>query len=885
MNRRLLPVFLLSIAAAAVAPIACAQEPPARNATTATEALRFGQYDDALRMARADAAREPANATPVRIQADVLRGTGKYAEAEDVHAAFLRAHPDDASLWNRLGEVQKERGRLAEAQASFQKAIAGRAPDSLMAHVNLAQLQFDRGAIDSAMTAFDRFIDVYNSRRGRLTASELEAVAIACRYLARNNPQLSKDAMRAFDEAIAADSNDLDRRVRQGEMFVEKFAGDLALPALQGVLAVNPRHARANLAMAQLRMFDEVESPSPWVQKALDVNPALPEARALAALLLMDLERYSEAAEEARKGLTADLTAPAALIALAAAQYLQHDTASCIATLAKVQARQPRSADAEVVLANVAARTRLYGEAARFAQAGANLDPRNARALALLGINAMRIGEIERGRAALDSSFKIDPYDPWSYNTLGLLDTFKDYVEVKTPRFIVMIERKDADLLAPYVEMLAEQAYDSLAARYGFKPETPIRVEIYRSHQDFSVRTVGLMGLGALGVSFGKVVAMDSPAARRVGEFNWGSTLWHEIGHVFTLGATGGRVPRWLSEGLSVYEERRARPAWGEDPSPLFFAAYAGGQLPKVSRLNDGFMRPAFPAQVPLSYYLASMVGEMIEQERGVAAIRGMLDGYRRGLTTERVFRDVLKVEPAAFDEAFDKWLRRRFEKQFDAVKPATPAAFGGRRAQSGDAIPITGPFLETLDRGRELLGQGKVDEAIVELKKAKEMFPEYAQPDGPYALLAQAYRMKNDVRAAAAELQAMTNINEEAFVENMAAAAAMLELNDRAGALAALDRAVWINPFDPDALSMLADLAAQVPERRIAIRERRALLALDPTDRVEALYQLALAYADAGDLVSARREVLRALEQAPNYSKAQDLLLRIRSSRPPGTN
>jgi cellulose synthase operon protein C len=885
MSRRILPVVLLSLAATLVAPVACAQEPPARNASNAEEALRTGQYDDALRMARADAAREPTNVRPVRIQADVLRGIGKYAEAEDVLANFTRSNPNDASLWNRLGEVQVERGRLSDAQASFQKAIAGRAPDSLMAHVNLAILQFDRGAVDSAMTAFDRFIDVYNNRRGRLTAQELEAVAISCKYLARNNPNLIKDAMRAFDEAIAADSSDLDRRVRQGEMFVEKFAGDLALTALQGVLAVNPRHARANLAMAHLRVFDEIESPSSWVQKALDVNPALPEARALAALLLMDLERYTEAAEEARRGLTADSTAPAALIALAAAQYLQHDSAAFTATLEKIHARRPKSADAAVVLANVAARTRLYGEAVTFAQSGVTRDPRSARSLALLGINAMRTGEMERGKAALDSSFKIDPYDPWSFNTLKLIDTFKDYVEVKTPRFIVMVERKDADLLTPYVEALAEQAYDSLAARYGFKPETPIRIEIYRSHQDFSVRTVGLSGLGALGVSFGKVVAMDSPAARRVGEFNWGSTLWHEIGHVFTLGATGGRVPRWLSEGLSVYEERRARPAWGEEPSPLFFATYAGGQLPKVSRLNDGFMRPAFPAQVPLSYYLASMVGEMIEQQQGIAAIRGMLDGYRRGLTTERVFREVLKVEPAAFDDSFDKWLRKRFEKQFGAIKPATPASLGGRRAQGADLIPITGAFLETLDRGRALLGEGKVDEAIVELKKAKEMFPEYAMSDGPYALLAQAYRMKNDVRAAAAELQAMTSINEEAFVENMAAAAAMLELNDRAGALAALERAVWINPFDQEAHTKLAELAAQIPERRIAVRERRALLALDPTDRVEALYQLALAYADAGDMVSARREVLRALEQAPNYSKAQDLLLRIRSSRPPGTN
>ena len=885
MSRRLASALVVVAAALMAAPVACAQEQVVRNATNAREALRFGQYDDAIRMARADAAREPANAQPVRIHADALRGTGKYADAEDVMIAFTSAHPNDATLWTSIGRVQRERGRLNDAESSFRKAVTGRAPDSLTAVVNLAELQFERGATDSAMKAFDRFIDVYNDRRGRLTPSELEAVGIACRYLGRDNPQLFKDARRALEEAVATDSMDLDRRVRLAELFLEKYDGTNALQLASGVLEVNPRHARANLVMAQVRLFDELENPAPFVAKALDVNPALPEARALAAILLIDVERYADAAAEARRGLTVDSTAPSALIALAAAQYLQHDSAAFSATLATIHARQPKSAEAEAALANVAARSRLYGEAVRFAQAGVDRDPKSARALSYLGINALRIGEIQRGRTALDQSFNLDPFDPWSKNTLDLLDTFKDYVEVRTPRFIVMIEKKDADLLEPYVESLAETAYDSLAARYGFRPEPPIRIEIYRSHEDFSVRTVGLSGLGALGVSFGRVLAMDSPAARPVGEFNWGSTLWHELGHVFTLGATGGRVPRWLSEGLSVYEERRARPSWGEDPSPLFFATYAAGQLPKVSRLNDGFMRPTFPAQVPLSYFLASMVGEMIESQRGIATIREMLAGYAQGLTTDQVFRQVLKVEPAAFDEQFDKWLHVRFAKQFAAVKPAMPMTVGGRRQRGDDAIPLTGPFLEALDRGRALLTEGNVDEAIVELKKAKEMFPEYAQSDGPYALLAEAYRRKDDKRAAAAELQAMTAINEEAFNENIAVATAMLELGDRAGSFAALDRAVWINPFDRDAHVKLAELSALMSERRTAIRERKALLALDPTDRVEALYQLALAYADAGDMVAARREVLRALEQAPNYSKAQDLLLRIRSSRPPGDN
>lgn len=73
--------------------VACAQE-PRRSAATAAEAFRSGQYDDALRMARADAAREPRNAAPVRLQGAVLRATGRYADAEDVMLAGGRRKTD-----------------------------------------------------------------------------------------------------------------------------------------------------------------------------------------------------------------------------------------------------------------------------------------------------------------------------------------------------------------------------------------------------------------------------------------------------------------------------------------------------------------------------------------------------------------------------------------------------------------------------------------------------------------------------------------------------------------------------------------------------------------------------------------------------------------------
>jgi len=73
-----------------------------------------------------------------------------------------------------------------------------------------------------------------------------------------------------------------------------------------------------------------------------------------------------------------------------------------------------------------------------------------------------------------------------------------------------------------------------------------------------------------------------------------------------------------------------------------------------------------------------------------------------------------------------------------------------------------------------------------------------------------------------------------------------------------------------------LADLYVGLGRWGGAIRERQAVIALHPVDRAEAQYQLAKAYYDSGDVANARRTLLRALENAPNFQKAQELLLEI---------
>ena len=145
-----------------------------------------------------------------------------------------------------------------------------------------------------------------------------------------------------------------------------------------------------------------------------------------------------------------------------------------------------------------------------------------------------------------------------------------------------------------------------LTELYQFTPKGPILIEIFPVHDDFAVRNLGLPGLvGALGACFGRVVSLDSPRAKAPGAFSWQATLWHELAHVYTLQMSNQRIPRWLTEGVSVHEETRERPEWGGEMEVPFAIAMERGQVLKLKDLNSGFTKPD---TIALAYYQASLL-------------------------------------------------------------------------------------------------------------------------------------------------------------------------------------------------------------------------------------------------------------------------------------
>ena len=743
-------------------------------------------------------------------------------------------------------------------------------PSRRAAEATRAEQAYGHGARDEALRIAGVLVKEFESG-GKWTSDDYVSLGRANVLLGTRDAAAVRQALSAFDKAVEADASNVDARIRAGNLLLDKYNAPDAKLSFQDALKVSPENARALLGLARVAVFEGKGDAQLLLKRSLAANPSLADALVLAARFHLEAEQYDSAKTDARRALASDSSSLGAWSMLGAAARMTGDSTEYNRALAGAQRLNSKPADFYAELADAFVRQRRYDDAMRLARVALAVDSTSARVLGLLGDNELHAGHIEEGRALLERAFAIDPFNLWHKNTLDMLDKLKAFRTIDRGHFRFVAPANEADLLTTYLSPLLEEAYDSLSAHYNYKPAGLVRLEIYPRHADFSVRTMGISGLGALGVSFGPVLMMDAPSARAVGEFNWGSVAWHELAHTFTLGMSNNRVPRWLSEGMSVLEERRARPSWGGRATLEFLSAYSGGRLRPVSQLNDGFVRPRFENEVILSYYEASLVCEMIAEKKGAKALVDMLTAYRDGLATPAVFTRVLGSTPEQFDKEFDSWVKARLAGPLAAVAPG-----------DGKADP-SGPFVSAMRSGVALMGQGKKDSARVVLQHAEELFPDYSGNAAPAVFLAQLARDRGDLKEALAQVQRVTSRSETAVDANLLEADLREQLGDSAGARAPLERLIWMTPYDIPLHVRLAQLAARAGDHVAELRERRAVVALDPPDPLDAHFELARALANSGDVAGARRELLGVLEQAPAFEKAQTLLLELKNrSAPP---
>jgi tetratricopeptide (TPR) repeat protein len=825
----LLAVVLASFALPLAGTAQSARRPPPPQ-VAAMRALIEGRYDEAEAMVDKLDGRDPA---VVAIKAQSAIARGRYAPAEAMlRPAVTRAPQSEAAL--QLGLLQRMLGK-ADAGAILQRVAA------------LAETSDD--------------------------PAELARAARALRALGR-----FQEANAAYRDASSAAPNDPAINTAWGDLFLEKYAYGDALKSFQMALQVDAKWAPALIGSARALEDENPPQAVALAKRALEINPSSVEAQIFLAEEAADADHHDEAHAALEKALAVNPSSLDAHALLAALAYVDDKPSEFDAEVAKTLAIAPSYGDVYRVAGELAAHKYRFDEAVVLTRRGLAINANTPRALADLGLQLLRTGDEAAARTALEASFKNDPFDKPTLNLLTMMDNLDKFVTVRDGDLIVRMNKDEAPVLQEYAIPLAHKALSTYAARYEFTPKGPILIEIFTKHDDFAVRTMGLPGMtGALGVCFGRVVGMDSPKARPPGEFQWEATLWHELAHVITLQMSNQRIPRWLTEGISEYEEKRARPEWRRDMDIMFAGLLNRGEAIKLRDLNAAFQNPKL---IQLAYYEGSLIVDHLMAEYGQAAVNKLVRVYAQGLDTDAALKATINKDFASMQTEFDRFL----DKQFGALQKAmtVPAAADLAKMPLAElrilAVANPGSYPVQFVYGRALRKAGQIDEAIQAFERAAKLVPIATGPDSPHAQLAEIANERKDRPRAIAELTALVAVdfNNVEAARELAGLLKQEEVADAPRLGPVYQRITAIDPFDGEAHAMLGRLAMQRDDADMASREFRAVVALAPVDRALALTDLAESYYKGGKRAEAKKQVLAALEVAPTYERAQDLLLKI---------
>ena len=843
------------------------------TAQRATAALNRGAYDEARAGFRA--ALEAGRTSVAPDFAEAFLAVGDYGEGLEAVEGFLEEEPDSPHLLYAKGKLLVAVGRYGEGEEAF-RAAAQRQTDPWPNVLAWGALMEGTGRGMQARRLYDAIYRRH--KQGDFRTAELLSVA----GVAAAELEEFRDANDAFRTAYRLDAQDAENLRRWADLFREQYNDADARRTYEEALAQNPRHAGLLVGLARAGQgFARQEE---LARQALDVNPNSPLALDLLAELRILDGLYDEAVATAERALDVNPSSVSSLAHLASAYYLVGDTASFNETERRALAINPNAGQFYLTLTDNVVRRFRYPDAVRFASLAIGVDGRNPDVYAELGLALLRLGSRQQARRYLEAAFDADPYNLFIGNTLTLLDEYENFDVLESEHFRLLIHASESAVLGPDVLEEAEAAYRALRARYPYRPRGKILIEAYNDASDFAVRVAGVPHLGLLGVSFGDVVALITPEAQAGRPHNWARTLWHELAHTMAIGVSDYRVPRWFTEGLSVYEEQRARPDWGREMDLELFAAFDQGRLLPLEEIDRGFTRPEFPGQILLSYYHASKVIAFIADRYGFKSIIDIQQQLRQGKPIGESVRQALGADLDALDEAFRESLREERARLADVLQdlPSLAGDAEGEDAELGPDVRPTAPgrsanpFFRKLDEGNEALQAERYDDAEQAFQDALDRYADFVGTGNPYEGLAAVYRARQDTAALKGILDRYLQRAEYAAAEARELAA----LHEAEGAWAEaarfLRRSMEVEPYDLDARRRLAEAYEQLGRHAEAVQARRAILALNPVDEAAAYYHLASSLHANEDADAAKRAVLQSLERAPGYRDAQRLLLEI---------
>ncbi len=667
--------------------------------------------------------------------------------------------------------------------------------------------------------------------------------------------------------------------IASAELALSKYDFQLAAQTLEAAARLQPTNPHVFYLQALAYRDGDRETAVAALDKALELNPRHPPSLLLLADLEIDSERYEQANETLARVLEVNPWHPQAWAYHAVIAHLagHFDGEKVLRDIALTHWDSNHQVD--YWIGQKLSQKYRFREGAAYQRQSLSMNPQHLPAKFQLAQDLLRLGNEDSGWQLAQEVFDNDGYNVVAYNLIELHDEITQFTTLQNERFLVRMDTREARIYGKRVLGLLDEAYQALCPKYDVSLDGPVTVEIFPKQKDFAIRTFGLPGGdGFLGVCFGRVITANSPASQGNSPSNWQSVLWHEFCHVVTLEKTQNRMPRWLSEGISVYEERQRDSAWGERMTPQYREMLLSEALTPVSELSDAFLRPASPLHLQFAYYQASLVVEFLIQEHGFETLKRVLDDAAIGMpVNESLQRYTGSL--AEFEQAFSNYASEKahalapeldFERpELEPGQPLTPALLSefGKRDNNYWVLHANA------DR---MLRSEQFDEARATLEKLHEQFPSDISSTSAAVKLARVYREIGMTDQERAKLLHISQIVGDALPVYQR----LMELDSQNESWEAVadqaEKMLAVQPLRPQPHKMLATAGRHLNRKDVVVGALQALLEMEPTDPAEAHYELASALKETGDRKTAKRQVLMALEYAPRYQEALELLLSL---------
>ncbi len=711
--------------------------------------LGRGEYEQVRDAIKLLPAAEREHPQAVLLLGEAQRRLGEYEAALSTLAAGISKRPADARLRYELGDVLWRDGQRGKAREVWQQLAADEGPG-------------EESAGPAAMPTW-RAAALF-----RLGGREsLERASALC-----------VDAMAKDPEAPMP-------RIVYGRIKFTAYGETSGFPSgekdLKKVLDTNGDLEAALLAMYEVRsnnmMLDGGKTEA-FLDRVLERNPNCVDAIVERGSNVLDDRRFHEAARMFDSALAIDEHDKVALAHRAAAAFLVGKQDEYTQYRARAMAGDPGWPVPDRILADHLVALYRFADALRFYDRALAAGPED---VATLHGKAKALIYTGRGAAAkelLERAKSLQPgyVQPWRNNQLAvqeLLDT--EYTTVDNERFRLQLHRDDVEVLQAYLMPVLLEATEVLGAKYSYLPDEPVQVETLHTWDDFSVRTIGFRGFTALGACFGKLVTLVSPrdGDLRKQDFMWEATAWHEYTHVLTLGVSRHRVPRWLTEGFSVYEEKQRSPAWERGMDRELFDAFVNQEIPPVRLLNRLFRGP----RILFGYYQGGLIVELIAKNYGFDKALELLKAYGDDLDTEDAFQRALGTSSSAFDKELLDYVQREKLRGMRLVPRYSPEAY---RRLLGKAAQDQGNLQVRVDLAWACLQQDNPVDAGRWLAEVLRADPQHGQA---MLVRAELFRRRKELDSAIEHWRKGFAAGADDFDSRIACGDALLESGDAEGA------------------------------------------------------------------------------------------------------